>query len=309
MVMKRKADEITDLDEKKDDRRRKLEGALETTDDEEPSSSSSPGCDSHQQSPVIHISTNRGRRPNAGNRMASLLNDAEEDDEFYKSTYGGGFLEDDPDDAFESPVESDHDEVDSDFYNTEEEDEPIDDKEEKERPKRRSKYKELRSRDILKRKQLLDKNRKWVMARMGGPTVAANTVSPETQAEMLEEAKETERLNIASLKKYEQYELERKKKREKNDMIRSVKPPLIKVVDTSSGKRITLPSLKEFQKPEPKIRVLCAVTSRPANYRDPVTDLPYANVAAFKIIRQKYIEYLKTIRNNSAVKAWLDENL
>lgn len=33
----------------------------------------------------------------------------------------------------------------------------------------------------MKRKQLLDKNRKWVMARMGGPTVAANTVSPETQ--------------------------------------------------------------------------------------------------------------------------------
>lgn len=70
---------------------------------------------------------------------------------------------------------------------------------------------------------------------------------------MLEEAKETERLNIASLKKYEQYELERKKKREKNSLVRSVKPPLIKMVDTASGRFLTLPSVKEFKMPETKV--------------------------------------------------------
>lgn len=89
--------------------------------------------------------------------MASLLNDTEQEDEFYKNTYGGGFLEvswsknmfaffklyvikDDADDAYVSPVESEHDEIDSDFYNTEEEDEPVSDVDEKEPSKRRTKY-------------------------------------------------------------------------------------------------------------------------------------------------------------------------
>lgn len=44
-------------------------------------------------------------------------------------------FQDDVDDAFESPVESDHDEVDSDFDRPEDEDEPISDIEEE--PKRR----------------------------------------------------------------------------------------------------------------------------------------------------------------------------
>ena len=70
---------------------------------------------------------------------------------------------------------------------------------------------------------------------------------------MLEEAKETERLNLASLKKYEQYELEKKKKREKSNLIRAVKPPLIKVIDNRDGKRIVYPALKVFSKPEPKV--------------------------------------------------------
>lgn len=36
-----------------------------------------------------------------------------------------------------------------------------------------------------KKGSLLEKNKKWVMARMGGPAVAANTVSPETQVRPL----------------------------------------------------------------------------------------------------------------------------
>uniref|UniRef100_A0A0N5AW06 Vacuolar protein sorting-associated protein 72 homolog n=1 Tax=Syphacia muris TaxID=451379 RepID=A0A0N5AW06_9BILA len=304
--MKRKAEEVIGNEEQNDGKRKKLDEEFENTDDEE-ASSSSAAEDSCDERPSAYISTTRERRANAGNRMASLLNDTEEEDEFYKNTYGGGFLEDDADDAYESPVESEHDEVDSDFYNTEEDDELVSDVDEKEHPKRRSKFLERRL-DMQRRKQLLNKNRKWVMARMGGPTVAANTVSPETQAEMLEEAKETEKMNIASLKKYEQYELERKKKREKNSIVRSVKPPLIKVVDSVERKFVTVPSIKEFQKPEPKVRLLCAVTSRPAKYRDPVTGLPFSNVASFKIIRQKYIEHLRTLKNNSQVTNWLEEN-
>ncbi len=33
---------------------------------------------------------------------------------------------------------------------------------------------------------------------------------------------------------------------------------------------------------------MCAITGLPAKYRDPVTGLPYANLEAFKIIREQH---------------------
>ncbi|XP_076844683.1 vacuolar protein sorting-associated protein 72 homolog [Brachyhypopomus gauderio] len=46
--------------------------------------------------------------------------------------------------------------------------------------------------------------------------------------------------------------------------------------------------------PAPRIpvREVCPVTHKPAVYRDPVTDIPYANVRAFKIIREAYRKYV-----------------
>lgn len=66
----------------------------------------------------------------------------------------------------------------------------------------------------------------------------------------MEEAKETERKNIASLKKYEQFELEKKKKREKINVIRKLKPPYISTVDGPNGKWVIVPDIKKFVKPE-----------------------------------------------------------
>uniref|UniRef100_A0A183E475 Vacuolar protein sorting-associated protein 72 homolog n=1 Tax=Gongylonema pulchrum TaxID=637853 RepID=A0A183E475_9BILA len=129
------------------------------------------------------------------------------------------------------------------------------------------------------KRALLQKNKKWVMARMGCLMAPANTVTPETQAQYLEEAKETERKNTASLKKYEQFELEKKKKNEKTNVIRKVQPPYVRIVDGPNGKWM--------------IKLLCSVTSRPAKYKDPLTDLPYATPGAFKLIREKYTEFLK----------------
>uniref|UniRef100_A0A158Q7D5 Vacuolar protein sorting-associated protein 72 homolog n=1 Tax=Elaeophora elaphi TaxID=1147741 RepID=A0A158Q7D5_9BILA len=252
--------------------------------------------------------TNREKRSTAGNKMAQLMESAEQEDEFYKNTYGGRFLEDDVDDAFESPVESDHDEVDSDFDRPEEEDEPISDTEEEpKRRKRKTGYKEPKLGGSPSKRALLEKNKKWVMARMGCLTAAANTVSPETQAQYLEEAKETERKNVASLKKYEQFELEKKKKREKINVIRKLKPPYISTVDGPNGKWMVVPDIKKFVKPERVVKLLCCVTSRPAKYRDPLTGLPFATPEAFKLIREKYEEYLKTMPNHPAVKLWLSK--
>uniref|UniRef100_A0A1I7U4Y1 Vacuolar protein sorting-associated protein 72 homolog n=1 Tax=Caenorhabditis tropicalis TaxID=1561998 RepID=A0A1I7U4Y1_9PELO len=66
--------------------------------------------------------------------------------------------------------------------------------------------------------------------------------------------------------------------------------------------------LHEFQKfkcEKPRERNLCAVTGRPARYRDPVTDLPYSSAYAFKVIRDKYHKHLRTLRGNEEVSAYL----
>ncbi|XP_065154270.1 vacuolar protein sorting-associated protein 72 homolog [Paramisgurnus dabryanus] len=48
------------------------------------------------------------------------------------------------------------------------------------------------------------------------------------------------------------------------------------------------------QSPAPRIPVqeVCPVTHKPALYRDPITDIPYANVQAFRIIREAYKKYV-----------------
>lgn len=75
----------------------------------------------------------RARRSNAGNRMAKLL-DEEEEDDFYKTTYGG-FNDVEEDVEYQQEKEVD-DEVDSDF-DIDENDEPVSDQEVEEKAKRK----------------------------------------------------------------------------------------------------------------------------------------------------------------------------
>lgn len=81
------------------------------------------------------MAATRERRSNAGNRIAKLLNEEEEEDEFYKTSYGG-FQEtgDDRDYVQKKTGDSDDDIVDSDF-SIDENDEVISDNEDQ--PKRR----------------------------------------------------------------------------------------------------------------------------------------------------------------------------
>jgi vacuolar protein sorting-associated protein 72 len=61
--------------------------------------SSSDGGDAPPSQPVVTVAMGRSRRANAGNRMAALLEKAEQDD-FYKTTYLGfdeSVEDDDPD--------------------------------------------------------------------------------------------------------------------------------------------------------------------------------------------------------------------
>lgn len=55
----------------------------------------------------------------------------------------------------------------------------------------------------------------------------------------------------------------------------------------------TLKQLLPNQKPKSIIRKQCVVTGLPARYFDPVTQYPYANLYAFKALREMHAAKLK----------------
>lgn len=94
------------------------------------------------------------------------------------------------------------------------------------------------------------------MARLAGNMVEANTVDDKTQAEMLKEAVKTEKMNIESLKKYEEFELERKKKREKNSVRIFPPGPREQIKMTSRGTTVTVSEIKVSS--EAIVQLLCS---------------------------------------------------
>lgn len=196
------------------------------------------------------MAANRDRRSNAGNKLSKLLNEEEEDD-FYKTTYGG-FNEVEDDDDYKSEVEAE-DVVDSDF-SIDENDEVVSDHED-ESGKRQKKavitkaYKDPKSvkrkaepvrrkdaRPAKRQRRLTDtpktilpSERKSIRKSTAVKSAATaqrlkerNAVGKRrkirhydnwkpTQEELLEEAKITEAENLKSLEKYQKMELEKKK--------------------------------------------------------------------------------------------------
>ncbi|XP_018403395.1 PREDICTED: vacuolar protein sorting-associated protein 72 homolog isoform X2 [Cyphomyrmex costatus] len=190
------------------------------------------------------MAATREKRTNAGNKMARLLNEEEEDD-FYKTTYGGfDEVEQDHDYLEEDEAE---DEVDSDF-SIDENDEPVSDTEQ-EGPKKKRRlvtkaYKEpkpatLHAHSTPKEKKIKQPKQEKISVdsierksirrstaaksaatqkrlrernedqRRKVKVVRHNTWKP-TQEELLEEALQTEELNLKSLEKYQKLENEKK---------------------------------------------------------------------------------------------------
>ncbi|KAG5670114.1 hypothetical protein PVAND_000397 [Polypedilum vanderplanki] len=59
----------------------------------------------------------------------------------------------------------------------------------------------------------------------------------------------------------------------------------------------------------PKINQTCPITKLPAKYFDPVTQLPYHNILAFKILREAYYQMLETKGdpiNDKTLSEWLE---
>uniref|UniRef100_A0A1I7YRN7 Vacuolar protein sorting-associated protein 72 homolog n=1 Tax=Steinernema glaseri TaxID=37863 RepID=A0A1I7YRN7_9BILA len=290
-----KAEESVDSDEE-------MRSASEEDEEDDEEEGTSEEDEEEQKPPVEMLATSRSRRATAGNKMAQLMKEAieeQEKDDFYKTTYNGLFLEDDQteDQEFQEPVESDGDEVDSDFDRSEDDQEQESETEavEEEKPRKRKAYEDARN-----------KSKKWVMARMGGATVPANVVTEKQQQQLMKEAEKTEKENVESLKKYEKFELEKKKKREKALTKHRVLPPLTKLTSNAEKTVFTVPEIPKFEKTtKPAIKSICAVTGAPARFFDPVTNLPYSTPEAFKIIRKSYFDYLMTVKGNSEVDAYL----
>lgn len=311
--------------------------------------------------------------------MAQIL-EAEEEDDFYKTTYGG-FEEEENDVEYETENEE-SDVVDSDF-DIDEQDEPISDQEDEERKQRKRRvvtkaYREPVPEKKTKEKSSAEKSPKKTHSPKVSKRAAAHQASAErksvrrstqaksqeaerrrqeeeeqrkqrhprkrrytgdhpTQEELLEEAKITEQENLRSLESYQRLELEKKKAKivkptYRGPMIRyhSISMPLIEeaplVVDespetppSSHGPRcsrnfITFPddaSMKEHfrnNKPKPAARSVCPITRLPARYFDPVTLIPYANLQAFRVLREAYYAQLeqKGDARQPEVAAWVE---
>ncbi|XP_017764189.1 PREDICTED: vacuolar protein sorting-associated protein 72 homolog isoform X2 [Eufriesea mexicana] len=189
------------------------------------------------------MALSRERRTNAGSKMAKLLNEEEEDD-FYKTTYGG-FEEVEQDHDYMEEDEAE-DEVDSDF-SIDENDEPISDTEQ-EGPKKKRRlvtkaYKEpkIQSQVPSKEKKVRQPRQRIFIESTERKSIRRSTAAKSaatqkrlsernehqkrktrvirhdtwkpTQEELLEEALQTEQINMKSLEKYQKLENEKKNTR------------------------------------------------------------------------------------------------
>ncbi|KAI8743611.1 vacuolar protein sorting-associated protein 72 isoform X2 [Biomphalaria glabrata] len=152
-----------------------------------------------------------------------------------------------------------------------------------------------------------------------------------TQEELLEEAKITEIQNMKSLENYQKLELEKKRARVvkqvyQGPIIRyhSLTMPLIEELPYEPDVDVDSEEVAEVKKPEltvdekcertfitftdestfreifPQVKIkppgktLCPVTKLPAKYLDPITQTPYSNAQAFRLIRDAYSRQLES---------------
>lgn len=299
------------------------------------------------------MAASREPRRTAGNKMAKVLEEELDDDDFYKTTYGG-FDEREGDNEFDADKEDSADEVDSDFDVSEQEDDIVSDqdeesiaKEEKKKKKAAASskaYKEPKKdmKDAIdpetepqtkKQKTEKKKPQEQTVAQEGPSrkssrrATAANSyligmkvkerklagqkkkdttkksmvgVRRLTQEELMQEAERTERKNLKSLHHYQRLEANRKKVSSKK---KTFSEPTVKYLSTSmpdqDGGKISRnfyifsePSVmkQEFhwRKVPRASKMMCPVTNKVAKYIDPLTNIPYYDLEAFRLIRQAY---------------------
>lgn len=169
---------------------------------------------------------------------------------------------------------------------------------------------QAKSQETERRRQEQEEQRRQRHPRKSGGELSDHP----TQEQLLEEAKLTEQENLRSLESYRRLELEKKKAKivknsQRGPMIRyhSISMPLIEEVDAEvqptaprcSRNFVTFPDETTLRdnfpnsKPKPASRSVCPITRLPARYFDPVTLIPYANLQAFRVLREAYYAQLE----------------
>ncbi|KAI1698793.1 YL1 nuclear protein domain-containing protein [Ditylenchus destructor] len=241
------------------------------------------------------LALNRARRSTIGNRMREILSEEFQNQE--------SIQEEEPNEDFteNEEVQSDNeacDESESDFEN-----DGIDEHEEVEEDEPMVSEGEEEGEDNLrKRSKVQEKDKKCLSGTYYHTHVKENILDEETQLERLAEAKITAARNTEDLKRYENMEVERRKRQANPVSRKPIEGPIIRTVSKLSDDRtravefMSFPELKTFEKlerPKKKAKKMphCVVSGKSAKYRDPVTGLHYANANAFKKLRanpQKY---------------------
>ena len=160
---------------------------------------------------------------------------------------------------------------------------------------------------------------------------AKECVKELTQKELLEESLITEKINLKSLKDWERLELEKTQKSKpekhliKGPFIRyhSVSMPLIEELDPNPNEETPVDDEKQkhysrtfisfsdeqtydslfksfssTSSAKPSVDAICPVTKIKARYWDPISQMPFADINAFNVIRNKYNKYLEDIYGN-----------
>ncbi|XP_074661626.1 vacuolar protein sorting-associated protein 72 homolog isoform X2 [Tubulanus polymorphus] len=264
--------------------------------DENSSGSGSDGEDYEEP----NLAAQRDKRSTAGTKMARLL-EAEDEDDFYKTTYGG--FNEEEDDCEYASEESEADDVDSDF-DIDETEVVVDTEEDVDRPKRRKRgavttkaYKEpakkqpkmappalkkpkpvqtsaslqtigkksLRRTTENKSQQLVEreKDREHRMKMMKDIAARKNVTEVRrlTQDELLAEALITEQQNMKSLEEYTRLELEKKRSRVTKQVYRG---PVIRYNST------TMPLIEQLPSNEPEINVDALSPT------EPIKEIPFS---------------------------------
>jgi len=151
-----------------------------------------------------------------------------------------------------------------------------------------------------------------------------------TQEELLEEAKITEEINLESLEAYQQIELKKKENKrmkliqecprictssmtinESNDQWNDLLDEsyqLESIPERCSRQFISFTHIQTYNETFSKLnssnrhhRRLCPITGMPAQYFDSLTQMPYATLEAFKILRRIYTEEMKKQKRTASV--------
>ncbi|CAF1082412.1 unnamed protein product [Adineta steineri] len=195
--------------------------------------------------------------------------------------------------------------------------------------------KTLRTSTSVKRVELekRQKDRQERRSYLKGVASLRNTreVRKLTQEELLEEAKITEEINMESLEAYQQIELKKKENKrnklihecpricsssmtilnETNDQWNDILDPsyqLEAIPERYSRTFVSFTHLQTYNDTFSKLnasnrhrRRLCPITGMPAQYFDPLTQMPYATLEAYQILRRIHAEELKKQKRTTSV--------